>query len=263
MAQTATQDDDILIISDDTSSHDDGEVFLGDSLDVATPTGETPVISTETDTSTPVEETAPSLGEGEVSAPQETDSSSQGIDLGLDSTSSDSISLKNNGVVSQGETETSTEETPITLKVTSSSPESEGGLDFSDISSSETATPVQDTDTQKASEENTFGDIASVSSEEENATDEASLNVILTGTITKLQKRQEVIASDTSAKETQVQDLKDQIVKLEEEVALHEAEIAALETEDDKIKKNITQLEKMKLGEEEVKEHNAKRVAKK
>jgi hypothetical protein len=90
------------------------------------------------------------------------------------------------------------------------------------------------------------------------------LNVIISETIAKLENRKMTIASERDGKKQQVQDLKTQMSALEEEVALHEAEIDTLSAESEKITRNITQLEKMKLGDDEVtKEHNAKRIVKK
>ena len=95
----------------------------------------------------------------------------------------------------------------------------------------------------------------------EQTTSSENLNDILTATIAKLALRKEAIQTDTSSKQVKVQDLKTQIEKLENQVSEIEAEITSLWLESDKIDTNITQLENMKL--DPVKEHNAKRVSKK
>lgn len=87
------------------------------------------------------------------------------------------------------------------------------------------------------------------------------LNDILAWTISKLTSRKKSIQDDTSSKQSKVEDLKEEIEKLENQVSEIEAQITALWLESDKIDSNISQLEDMKL--DPVKEHNAKRVTKK
>lgn len=88
-----------------------------------------------------------------------------------------------------------------------------------------------------------------------------SLNDILTATIAKLALRAEAITQDSSGKSAQIADIQAQIKVLEEQVANLEGAISLLTTESEKISKNIEALEEMKL--DPVKEHNARRVAKK
>jgi len=90
---------------------------------------------------------------------------------------------------------------------------------------------------------------------------EESLNDILTATIVKLEARKEAIATDKSGKAAQEEDMKAKILELQEQVQELEAEMKALDAESEKITTNISELEKMKL--DPVKEHNAKRVVKK
>lgn len=91
--------------------------------------------------------------------------------------------------------------------------------------------------------------------------DETSMNAILSGTIAKLQARQDVIANDKSGKTSKEEEIKAQIKELQAQVKDLEAEMKALDSESNKITANIAELENMKL--DPVKEHNAKRVAKK
>lgn len=90
---------------------------------------------------------------------------------------------------------------------------------------------------------------------------EEGLNDILSATIAKLTLRADAIEKDTSGKATHISDIKAQIQLLEQQVAELEADIGVLNIEAEKITKNIEALEGMKL--DPVKEHNARRVAKK
>ena len=132
-----------------------------------------------------------------------------------------------------------------------------------DLSDMNTGTSNDSSSEQDDSLNMLWDSVVSVANESipEQTPSSENLNDILTATITKLTLRKDAIHDDTSSKQAKVQDLKAQIEKLENQVSEIEAEITSLWLESDKIDTNITQLENMKL--DPVKEHNAKRVSKK
>jgi len=85
--------------------------------------------------------------------------------------------------------------------------------------------------------------------------------MILRQNIAKLEERKSVISADSEAKKKQEDDIKAEIKKLQDKVEALEADMKNNSMESDKIVANIGELEKMKL--DPVKDHNAKRIAKK
>lgn len=260
MSQTATQDEDILIISDDSATAD-SDIFLEESVDASPSDGQ----------ETPVKLSIPTLWDDSIQSEEmiiTEDTKEQTWDISLDFDISTDESQKSVQDLWSSEVEISFD-TPVQNISEETKDETTNEFDFSNLSQESTVSPISEevsqTGEEKKEEESFVTPTVNISSvQEESVSDGSNLNEILAGTIAKLTKRQEVIASDKAAKTSQVQDLKDQIAKLEEEVALHESEVESLDVENDKISKNITQLEKMKLGDEEItREHNAKRVAKK
>lgn len=245
MAQTAaTKDDDLLIISDDNAADtqvDNASIEI--SLDDSTSNESIaePVIDFW-------ESTSSVSAEVENSEPEKA-SPAEGTTPVVEVASS-----------------TDTMETPST-EATETSSMDLGWTDFSlDMSSSE-STNTEIVEEKAPTEPSGFDMWLGENTSETMSSDVEEvwgLNVILGDTITKLQARQEVIASDKATKTSRVSDIKSQIKELEEQVANLEAEMEGLDAEDKKITANVKSLEKMKLGDEAVtKAHNSKRVPKK
>ena len=74
------------------------------------------------------------------------------------------------------------------------------------------------------------------------------MNTILEETIQKLKARQEVISSSKGEKNSEVDERNEKIKNLRNEVTELKKEIKDLETEDEKIQANVESLEKMKIG---------------
>lgn len=269
---TATQDEDLLIISEDSAS-DVSDIDFSFSFGDDTPAS-TPAASVEASQA--------------VTAPA-TDIFSE-LSSSLDSTppavesvaSSDPIAdtletpVEN---IAQIETPFISQEEMVVAPVIeeTSSVEPTAGLNISALLhkkevaneammeevSQETTTPVNEmqvADEVVSAPETS--EIAQIQAEEVSSTqNQESLNDILSATITKLALRAEVISQDSSGKSAQIASIKEQIKLLEEQVSGLEADISVLHSEADKISKNIQALEEMKL--DPVKEHNARRVAKK
>lgn len=93
------------------------------------------------------------------------------------------------------------------------------------------------------------------------------MNSILDTTISKLQKRQTWISSTKSWKLANISDLETQIKELREQVSTLKKEVEDLDEENTKIEVNVSTLESMKLWQSikvstKAREHNIKRVAK-
>lgn len=248
MAQTqATQDEDLLIISDDTASDTDTSIEI--SLDDTTPAislDSEPIIdldategSTDTETVSVEEDTTPTLDLGLMTPEVSTEEAAQ------DATETSEVS---------GAETNNIDLWSLDL-----------GISDAEVSEETSLDTVEESSQTEGAEDISFGEsIATASAVAATSVGwEATMNSILSETITKLESRQEEIVSEKDGKSTQVSDLKEQIKKLEEEVALHEWEIQELESEAKKISTNIKWLEKMKLDEDVAKEHNSKRVPKK
>ncbi len=249
MAQTqATQDEDLLIISDDAAVDIDTsvEISLDDTVSDITLDSE-PVI--DFDATADANDTQ--------TASVDTDST-PGLDLGL--TTPDLA------------VEETIEEVPETPEVSETEANDvdlwslDLGLSDTQTSQEEPQDAVKQSSDTEVTEDISFGEgmaVAWAVAVTTNSSWEVTMNSILSETITKLESRQEEIVSEKDGKSTQVSDLREQIKKLEEEVALHEWEIQELESEAKKISTNVKWLEKMKLDEDVAKEHNSKRVPKK
>ena len=98
-----------------------------------------------------------------------------------------------------------------------------------------------------------------------NSNEEGDMDGILSETIVRLKKRQEVSRSTRGSKLSQVDSLNQKIAKLKQQVSQLKDEVAQLESEDAKIEANVVALENMKLVSTEVTEadmqpYNQKRV---
>lgn len=250
--QTATTDEDLLIISDDSASE---EVSLDDaaieiSLD-DTPTAETPAENVIDFGAEATQEVAVDDTTQKEATPTETESNDLSIDLGSADLSIDDT------VKEDSKTPTETE-----VEAPKTEAESDFSLDLGTTSSDETVAETPVAEPEKVQETTSFDLGASVEAPAEVSAD-TGMNMILAETISKLEARQDAIASEKDGKSSQVTDLKAQIKKLQDEVALHEWEIEELSAESKKIATNVKSLEKMKLDEDVTKEHNSKRVPKK
>ncbi|NDK09827.1 hypothetical protein GW846_03550 [Candidatus Gracilibacteria bacterium] len=248
MAQTGTtQDEELLIITDDSSddssdmdfSFDFGDENTDSTSEKETETSKAEAQATEdsyTDETILEMEDAP-LKEEISQIPQSTDENeeSENEEFSLDfSKEIDTLPETNQNVSNE--------------VVAEKSEQNDFGMDLmSDDTSNKTQSEAPVT------EKNTETKILSDSHE--------SLNDILSATIAKLQKRQEAIASDTENKAKKEEEIKSQITELQTQVKELEADMKQLDTESKKITSNIEELEGMKL--DPVKEHNANRNAKK
>lgn len=248
MAQTqATQDEDLLIISDDTASDTDTSIEI--SLDDTTP-----AISLDSEPIIDLDATEGSTDTEAVSVEEDTTPT---LDLGLTTPE-----------VLTEETVQNSTETPEVLETETNDVNLwslDLGISDAEVSEETSWDTVEESSQTEGAEDISFGEsIAAASAVAATSVGwEATMNSILSETITKLESRQEEIVSEKDGKSTQVSDLKEQIKKLEEEVALHEWEIQELESEAKKISTNIKWLEKMKLDEDVAKQHNSTRVPKK
>ncbi len=98
--------------------------------------------------------------------------------------------------------------------------------------------------------------------------EDTDMDIILDGTIGQLKKRQEVIGQVKAKKSWRITDLSRQIEELQQQVADLKDDVTDLEDEDKRISTNIASLESMKMfektqEEEKVREHNLKKVGKK
>ena len=243
MAATATQDEDLLIITDDASEADTSDIDF--SFDFWDDTEETSVLEEaevgevgepETDTlDILTQDVSPEVStpEEDVQQVEEATVSEENLDFGFDLT------------------EDATEETAEIIEETSETPTEEASLDLGlteeDVSVATTEVS-EDSNTEMTMWGGSTGD-------------DSSMNDILSATIAKLAARKTTIASQKDTKLTHEDEIQSKIQELQNEHATIEQELARLDSESDKITKNIEELENMKL--DPVKEHNAKRVAKK
>lgn len=265
MATATQQDDDLLIIADDSSSDSSDDITFSfditdedDTKDVAS---EAQVKSEDTsieinDVTPVVEDTTPVIEEVHIDMWEEVSAAKE----------------ENTWIELETSEESSKEETP---KIEMSTPEvsESSDADFSlnlDLSAGDAeVTQEEAPKAETLSEDFSLGlgweeviqEVIPAQEGETQATSGESLNDILAGTIAKLEARKDVIAADKATKTQKEEDIKAQIKKLEEEYAELESEMKTLDSESEKIAANITQLEGMKL--DPVKEHNAKRIAKK
>ena len=226
MAATATQDDDLLIIADDTSESDTWDIdFSFDFWD------ETDEVTTQEAKTEQTHEATTEL-EPEQTEVWETDTvdSEEGFDLGIDLSQDSEVSVENNEEVSE------VEEVSFDLGLTDEASAEIAGEEDVSLSGS-----------------SAWGAWSTG--------DDSSMNDILSATIAKLTARQTNIASQKDGKLKHEDEIKMQIQTLQNEHSTIEQELAGLDSESAKITANITELENMKL--DPVKEHNAKRVAKK
>ena len=231
MAATATQDDDLLIITDDTQDSDSDEIDF--SFDFWDETQE----STQEESIPEVEIQDTEKDENKTTETSETinleDGSQEeaidfGIDLTKDSNPEEEVSEIHEDVI---------EESNFDLWISD-----DNEIDL-----------LGDADLWNEEESSSTGGWSTG--------DDGSMNDILSATIAKLAARKESIASDKVEKLKHEDEIKAQIQALENEHTSIEAELAGLDAESTKITANIAELEEMKL--DPVKEHNAKRVVKK
>ena len=253
MAQTATQDDDLLIIEDSGTDSSIEEAVIDINLDGEAEVAKTPATEDAIDFGelSSNEETKPAekVGESVVDVKEEESS----IDLELWDFSletewepteiAESVVVEETANTDAFDLDLWSEaETPVVEKVTSTEESFDAGA-FDLESTEDSSSPSEETSKAIVSEAE-------------------GMNVILTATVTKLQARKEAIVTEKDGKKGQVTDIEEQIKKLEAEKELYEGEIKSLEAEGRKITTNIKSLEKMKL-DDSVKEHNSKRVLKK
>nr|MDD3720464.1 hypothetical protein [Candidatus Gracilibacteria bacterium] len=74
------------------------------------------------------------------------------------------------------------------------------------------------------------------------------MNFILDSTISKLQKRQTGIGDNKSQKISMINELDDKVKELKEKISILKKEVESLDTENSKIEENVSILESMKLG---------------
>lgn len=257
MATATKQDDDLLIIADDSSSDSSDDITFSfditdeDDTKEAAPEAqmESEDMSVEISDVTPVVEDTTSVIE-EVSEAKE---ESTWIDIEISEESSKEETPKIE-VETPEVSESSDADFSLNLDL------SAGEAEVTQEETSKAETPSEDFSLGLGGEEVVQEVVPSQEGETQSQSGE-SLNDILAGTIAKLEARKDAIAADKATKTQKEEDIKSQIKKLEEEYAELESEMKALDSESEKIAANITQLDGMKL--DPVKEHNAKRVAKK
>ncbi len=269
MAAPATQDDDLLIIADDSSDSDSGDIdFSFDFGDENKDEEVNQKAETETATITQTEEWT-SLDQ-EVSIVAEPDSESSILETEEVSSLIEVSEAPSEEVVSQEEvsTEAKTSEEVLDFGLDLTSDEVSETPEVEEVSVEETNTKEEISFDLGISDETT-GDIQEEVSVEETGTatggwstwDDSSMNDILSATIAKLTARKASIASQKEEKLKHEDEIKAQITALQDEHAGIEQELTGLDSESNKITANIDELEGMKM--DPVKEHNAKRVAKK
>lgn len=105
-------------------------------------------------------------------------------------------------------------------------------------------------------------------SKEISLSEDTDMDIILDATIAQLKKRQEVIGQVKGKKSWRIADLTHQIEELQQQVTDLKDDVVDLEDEDKRINTNVASLESMKMfektqEEEKVREHNLKKVGKK
>lgn len=273
MTATATQDEDLIILNDDTSSND---IFNFDTTTiVAQPTQTTDVIDFGNDDlvilDAPVSSESVSV-EPEISLVQEdATSASTDFDFGF---SFDTPVATESVVVEEVVA-------PVVEDATS-----DFSFDFNTdtVQTQEEVSVVEDVVTQKVEtpvlEEvsmiETISDVSPVSFETTNVVEMTQevveppvvlnegfdVNAILDTTIAQLQARKDVIASTKSQKWSAVSDLLSQIAALQSQVEVLNTDISELEFENKKIDKNISSIEKMKTESVDISETTTERTRK-
>ncbi|MDA9128999.1 hypothetical protein N9J72_00800 [Candidatus Gracilibacteria bacterium] len=240
MPATATHDDDLLIISDDTGDSNSDEIDFSFDFGDETDTTEA-VIEKEESSVQPEVKDEVIKTEPEVAKVEESIQTEEALDFGLDfSEDTSSETQVDSDINIQDESTEQAEETSFDLGLVE-----------------EKGYTADTTETVEVSEENsTFTGSGGASTG-----DDSSMNEILSATIAKLSSRKTSIASQKETKLKQEDEIQSQIQKLQSDHETIEQELAGLDNEADKITKNIQELENMKL--DPIKEHNAKRVAKK
>lgn len=268
MAATATQDDDLLIISDE-NEEDSGDIdfsfdFWGDDDDVKDEKNSSDGLKIE----------------DKIIITEE--SSDEEAELSLKIDSEESIAMQKESVeeeivVEEIQEEKSEDEDEVSLDIENLEVESEV-QEVEEISPDETPNgddtvsfdlDLEEDVEEEAWEESTAEDEVDLwgfemwkaSSGDNRDMTESSMNAILSLTIAQLDIRKENIAKEIAEKKEQETELKAQIEQWKVETETLEGEIEVLNAESKKIDENNAQLEGMKL--DPVKEHNAKRVAKK
>lgn len=258
---TATQDEDLLIISEDTadnSSDIDFSFSFGDDTSSTTPPATLETVQTSS-----LEEPVTATTE----VPAETSASLWDFSFDIFSQTSPTPVSEVQSDVAQWEI---TAQVPVEVEtlVDANSQVNVGDISLPDTSSNPLSYEAQTEEISAISPvipEETMASAAIISEVPQTQTQEVSgaesLNDILTATIAKLALREEAIANDSSGKSAQIASIQAQIKALEEQVSALQGEISLLSAESEKISKNIEALEEMKL--DPVKEHNARRAVKK
>jgi regulator of replication initiation timing len=263
MTATATQDEDLIILNDDTSSND---IFNFDTTPVMEASPVTDVIDFGNDDlvilDTPTSQVENVSVEPEITLVQEeTTSALSDFDFGF---SFDTPVTQESAVVVE-------EVTPVVEDVTS-----DFSFDFhTDASQEVVETPVVEdvvvdvVETpvlEEISMMETIEEVSPVTFETSNVVEMTQevvetpvvlnegfdVNAILDTTIAQLQARKDVIKDTKSQKSSQVSDLMSQIEALQAQVESLNTEISELEFENKKIDKNISSIESMKLDTSDV-----------
>lgn len=139
-------------------------------------------------------------------------------------------------------------------------------VDFSSNLSEESELPKQEETTTSSLFWDTSSSVQLDISETDTNSDIWDMNSILDSTIAKLKTRQDLIGGTKSQKQWTIADLEAQIKELRDQVSWLKKDVESLDDENMKIDINISTLESMKLWQNikvpMKREHNIKRVAK-
>jgi len=262
MATATKQDDDLLIIADDTSSDSAWDIEFSFDFweDISADTKEP---------STPEQTPDPVVSDSSSKITDEKNSQDLPTQETPEAPSAPAVNSETDLGISFDTGENKVADTPVIEDSNSSkeptaseAPAEEFSFDLgweSEDSASIADKSPENSASESASNTETLMDVAEP--KETETLWESSMNDILSATIAKLVARQEVIATSKAWKATKEEDIKKQITELQSQVAELEADMKSLDNESDKITANIKELENMKL--DPVKEHNSKRVTKK
>ena len=244
MATATTQDDDLLIIADDSASEDNIE-FSFDFDDNSTEKTETPTTA-EVETQVVSESTdIPKMGIDILEETTETPETSDAPEVTDDATID--LGIDFDAPVAQ--------ETKDEIKAETHEVEAHENFSFNiDEAVADKAVETREEVSQ------TSETITEIAVPTGSSGDDTSMNDILSATIAQLAARKEAISTDKSSKSQSEEEIKAKIKELQAQVKDLEADMAILDSESDKITENIAELENMKL--DPVKEHNAKRAKK-
>ncbi|NDK08289.1 hypothetical protein EOM39_03490 [Candidatus Gracilibacteria bacterium] len=231
---TATQGDDLIILSDNINSTFGNEPIVSEDLNFGENNS---VISFDSPVITPD------------SSVVDVNNSPITLESPLNL---DSNVLVDNPITISETTETDTIESPIEEKK-----EMDNSISnlFGEINKENTITISNQNDSEEAS----------ISIEE---TDDGDMNSILNSTIARLKKRQSGIASQKSDKTSRIIELERQIKELRDQVIMLKKEIVFLDDENIKIEINVGNLESMKIGKQSkvnnkpARAHNTKKLTK-